>query len=68
MSSPAYIETVKSTDAYENAVEFIGGAKSEATEFVIIEPGEATKNEKGKLVITKKAKVFAVTPSTPFNS
>ena len=43
-------------------------AKSEATEFVIIEPGEATKNEEGKLVITKKAKVFAVTPSTPFNS
>ena len=66
--SESHIGTIKSTDAYGNAVEFIGGAKSEATEFVIIEPGEATKNEEGKLVITKKAKVFAVTPSTPFNS
>ena len=64
--STTHVGTVKSTDAYESAVEFVGGAKSEATEFIIVEPGEATKNEKGKLVITKKAKVFAVTPDSPF--
>lgn len=66
LSSEAYVNTVKSTDAYGHAVEFIGGDKKEATQLIVVEPGEAVKDENGKLKITKKAKVFAVTPSTPF--
>lgn len=66
LSSEAYVNTVKSTDAYGHAVEFIGGPKKEATQLIVVEPGEAVKDENGKLKITKKAKVFAVTPSTPF--
>lgn len=66
LSSEAYMNTVKSTDAYGYAIEFIGGDKKEATQLIVVEPGEAVKDENGKLKITKKAKVFAVTPSTPF--
>lgn len=57
--------TLKSTDASKNAMEFVGGDPKEATDLVLVEPGELRKNEKGRLEVVKKAKVFAVTPSTP---
>lgn len=61
-------EALKGNDAAKNAIEFIGGDPSEATSFVLVELGEAVRDsESGRVFISKKAKVFAVTPSTPYS-
>ena len=68
LDTKAHEATLRSTDAAKLAVEFIGGDPKEASSFVLVEPGEATRNsENGRLMISKKAKVFAVTPSTPYS-
>lgn len=68
LDTKAHEATLKSTDAAKSAVEFTGGDPKEATSFVLIEPGEARRNpENGRLMVSKKAKVFAVTPSTPYS-
>ena len=65
----AYRATLKSTDAAKSVIEFLGGDPKEATSFILIAPGEATRNpENGRLIVNKKAKIFAVTPSTPYSS
>lgn len=69
LDTKAHEGTLKSTDAAKLAVEFIGGDPKEASSFVLVEPGEATRNsENGRLMISKKAKVFAVTPGTSYSS
>ena len=69
LDTKAHEATLRSTDAAKLAVEFIGGDPKEASSFVLVEPGEATRNsENGRLMISKKAKVFAVTPGTPYSS
>lgn len=65
LDNDAFKNTLKSTDGAKNAVEFVGGEPKEATDLVLVEPGELRKNKKGRLEVVKKAKVFAVTPSTP---
>ena len=62
------IGTIVSTDANSLAIEFTGGAKKDAIELVLIEPGELKRGDKGRLLISKKAKVFVVTPDTPYSS
>lgn len=69
LDTKAHEATLKSTDAAKSVVEFTGGDPKEATHFVLVEPGEATRNpENGRLMVSKKAKVFAVTPSTPYSN
>lgn len=66
LGSTVRINGIKSSDAVTNSIDTVGGLKQNATEFIVIEPGEAVKHDDTHLIITKKAKVFAVTPSTPF--
>lgn len=69
LDTKAHEATLKSTDAAKSVVEFTGGDPKEATHFVLVEPGEATRNpENGRLMVSKKVKVFAVTPSTPYSN
>ena len=69
IDTEAYRATLSSTDAAKSVIEFLGGDPKEATSFVLISPGEATRNpENGRLIVNKKAKIFAVTSSTPYSS
>lgn len=69
MKSAAHKNTMRGTDAYRTAVDFIGGDIRDAIDFILVEPGEADRSTIDvRLNITKKAKVFVVTPSTPYTS
>lgn len=66
LSSQAHKTSMKATDANKAAIEFVGGDPKEAVDLILVETGKGTKGDKGRVTITKKAKIFAVTPGTPY--
>lgn len=67
LDTKAHENTLLSTDAAKGAVEFIGGDPKEARSLIMVKPGRAIKTA-NRVVVQEKAKVFVVTPSTPYSN
>lgn len=67
LDTKAHENTLLSTDAAKEAVEFIGGDPKEARSLIMVKPGRAIKTA-NRVVVQEKAKVFVVTPSTPYSN